>query len=95
MPAAEFNEAEVFLWMRRALDDVRHRGDMSDHAEFVECGRVNLTRIAEDAACAFEVADPSDDPAQPSPLDDETHWIWDAALRAAEYFEGGPDDGSR
>lgn len=41
-------------------------------------GEVNLTGLAEGAAREFDL-DHED-----GPLDDETHWIWDLAIEAAE-----------
>jgi hypothetical protein len=45
-------------------------------------GDVNLTQLAENAAHAFD---------HDSVLDDETHWIWDAAADIAEETEQEQD----
>ena len=92
-PPREFTRPAVLDWMRLALDDVRVNGDLADHADVVDgCGEVNCTRLAELAAAAFGVDDVSDDPDSPAPLDDDGHWIWEAAVDAAQVFEAGEDD---
>lgn len=46
--------------------------------EYMECGEINLTKLAEDTA--FEMN-------QDQWLDDPEHWIWDIAFDVAEEFE--------
>lgn len=89
----EFTRPAVLAWMLAALDDVRVNGDHAGHRDLVdECGEVSCTRLAELAAAAFGVDDVSDDPDAPAPLDDDGHWIWEAAVDAAQVFEAGEDD---
>jgi len=45
------------------------------------CGEVNCTALAEECAKEFEEAD------EGGPLDEETHWIWDLAVRVGEKYE--------
>lgn len=62
-----FTEANVLRWMRRC----------AHLHEDTATGEVNITALAEAAAEAFEQNDAG------GPLDDESHWIWEAAARFA------------
>lgn len=62
------DRAAVTAWMRAHLEE--HRDPRTYE--------VNLTSLAEAAADAFDVAD------EGGPLDDPDHWIWDAAIEAAD-----------
>jgi hypothetical protein len=44
-------------------------------------GECNATALVEECAATFEANDVG------GPLDDETHWIWDAAVIVARYAE--------
>lgn len=92
MAPATFTRDAVSQWMRRALDAVRRDGADAEHAELLEGGEVDCTRLAELAAAAFGVDDVSDDPAAPAPLDDDGHWVWEVAVDVAAVFEAEGDD---
>lgn len=93
MSAETFTEAAALAWMLAALDDVRVNGRESDHAALLDdCGEVNCTALAEACAAHFGADDVSEDPDAPAPLDDDGHWIWDAAVDAARVFEAGRDE---
>jgi hypothetical protein len=62
-----FTKPAVKRYMRGVCD--RHRDD---------CGEINMTALAEDAASEFDQKEPG------GPLDQETHWIWEAAYEVAE-----------
>ena len=63
----KFTKANVRRWMRD------NAADYEDKAT----GEIDATKLAEDAAAEFNVADTG------GPLDDETHWIWDLAATVA------------
>jgi hypothetical protein len=48
-----------------------------DYATFSDCGEVNCTKLAENAASYLD---------HDEWLDDETHWIWDVAVDMAEEY---------
>lgn len=73
--AREFTLTNVRMWMRQAL-----RGRPEDYRDGDEIDR---TRLAEECADAFEMAD------EGGPLDDEHHWIWNAAHEVATAWEDG------
>lgn len=75
MPTTETTRPAVVRWMRAALREGEY---IDEHT-----GETNLTGLTEGAAVAFGQADPD------GWLDDSDHWIWDAAIEAAEA-EGGP-----
>ena len=60
-----FTETNVLRWMR----------NKAYQYEDATTGEVNITALAEAAAEAFGQNDLA------GPLDDETHWIWEAAAR--------------
>jgi hypothetical protein len=63
----QFTEKNVLSWMR----------NKAYQYEDGQTGEVNLTALAEAAADAFGQN------GLDGPLDDETHWIWEAAARFA------------
>lgn len=65
-----FTKSAAVKWMVFAIGD-------GSEGEFVDCGEAQLTKLAEACADAFEANDLD------GPLDDETHWIWDAPIEAA------------
>jgi hypothetical protein len=60
-----FNRVNVYKWMTRNEEDYR------DHMT----GDINLTALTEAAADFFDVNHIN------GPLDDDTHWIWDIAVK--------------
>ena len=58
----------VTAWMLLSLEE--HRD--------ARTSEINLTGLAEAAAAAFGIDD------EGGPLDDPDHWIWEAAIEAAE-----------
>jgi len=63
----DFTKAAVLSWMRA------HRSEAVD----ARTGEVDMTKLAEDAARAFDVDSLG------GPLDDSDHWIWELALKVA------------
>ena len=49
-----------------------------DHPDLWDCGEVNCTRLAENAAWEFD---------HDEWLDDETHWVWDLAVDIGAWAE--------
>lgn len=71
--ALEPTQAEVRRWMRREL-----QYDVEESTAWLvdpTTNLANLTRLAEAAAERFD---------HDCWLDDETHWVWDLAIEAAE-----------
>jgi hypothetical protein len=64
-----FNRRNVRMFMK----------DVEEQHYNPNTGAVDITSLAEAAAAFFEDADDFE-----SPLDDETHWIWDMAAQIAE-----------
>lgn len=69
--AADPSKVAVKAWMRK------HVADYADP----KTGEVNMTSLAEDAAGEFDKKDLG------GWLDDETHWVWDAAQEVADSYE--------
>ncbi len=65
-----FTKRAAVKWMVAAIAE--------DGGTFVEYGEAQLTKLAEACADAFGANDIG------GPLDDETHWIWDAPIEAAK-----------
>jgi hypothetical protein len=61
------------MWMRSELSK------FSDEYEDRFAGEFNCTKLAEAAAAHFDKDD------EGGWLDDETHWIWEEAVAAAEW----------
>ena len=61
------NQKTVTNWMRVNRTDHKDR----------RTGEINATSLAEAAAAEFDMNE------EGGPLDDETHWIWDAAAEVA------------
>jgi hypothetical protein len=68
--------ATNFLLLDRVTVTRWMRRNRDEHLD--EYGDVNLTALAEAAAERFGAKDVG------GPLDDPAHWIWDAAVEAAE-----------
>jgi len=60
-------KSKVLKWMIAELEFNRDN--------YIDMGSVNLTKLAEGAAHAFD---------HDEWLDDETHWVWDVAITAAD-----------
>ncbi len=58
-------QSKAMTWMRRHVEEHREP----------KTGEVNLTTLAEACAADFEMNH------EGGPLDDETHWIWTAAIK--------------
>ena len=65
--SAPFTRSAAEAWMLMWRDE---------HAD-PHTGEVDCTALAEACAGAFDVAD------EGGPLDDETHWIWDIAVKVS------------
>ena len=74
MSATTFTEQAARRWMVQSIQI--EPGSFLD-----ECGEARLTQLAEACAGAFDVNH------EGGPLDDETHWIWDAAVWAADFTD--------
>jgi len=77
----EFTKQNVLNWMH---DNIEQFIDL-------QTNELGMTAMVEDAADVFGQKD------QPGPLDDETHWIWDASSEvnlAFTHDQNLDDDGN-